>query len=113
LKRLGNEAFKGGHFDEAVRHYSEAINRLDCEGLDDEVGVVRNNRAACWQQLGDHAKVIEDCDAALRVLEGNVKALIRRGLAKESLEMYQVNLSFSLGAPLAAREITVCAGRAR
>lgn len=89
LKRLGNQAFKVGHFDEAVSHYSEAINRLDCEGLDDEVAVVHNNRAACWQQLGDHQRVIEDCDATLRVLNGNIKALIRRGLAHEALEMYQ------------------------
>ena len=72
-----------------MSHYSEAINRLDCEGLDDEVAVVHNNRAACWQQLGDHQRVIEDCDATLRVLNGNIKALIRRGLAHEALEMYQ------------------------
>jgi len=89
MKRLGNEAFKGGLFDQAIEYYTEAVDRLEAEGMEDEVAIVRNNRAACFQQLGNHAKVIEDCSCTLEVLPGNVKALIRRGLAQEALEQYQ------------------------
>jgi len=93
MKRLGNEAFKNGLFDQAVEHYTEAIQRLDAEGLEDEVAVCQNNRAAAFQQLGDHRRVEEDCTQALSVLPKKstsaVKALIRRGLAREALELYK------------------------
>eukprot|EP00658_Telonema_sp_P-2_P022709 TRINITY_DN19082_c0_g1_i2.p1 TRINITY_DN19082_c0_g1~~TRINITY_DN19082_c0_g1_i2.p1 ORF type:complete len:296 (-),score=82.74 TRINITY_DN19082_c0_g1_i2:414-1301(-) len=88
MKRQGDAAFKGGLFDQAVVHYTEAIQRLDAEGLEKEVAIVQNNRAACYQQLGNHLAVVEDCTSALAVLGGNCKALIRRGLALESLEQY-------------------------
>jgi len=43
-------------------------------------------------QLYDSAKVIADCTECLTIQPNNLKALIRRGLAYESLEKYKLAL---------------------
>jgi len=50
------------------------------------------NRAACFVQLYEPAKVRADCDAALKLVPGHSKALLRRGQALESLEKYKLSL---------------------
>jgi len=47
------------------------------------------NRAACYVQLYEPNKVKADCDAALKLVPGHSKALLRRGQALESLEKYK------------------------
>jgi len=50
------------------------------------------NRAACYVQLYEPNKVRADCDAALKLVAGHAKALLRRGQALESLEKYKLAL---------------------
>ena len=44
------------------------------------------NCAECYRQLGEYESVIKQCDQALKLKQGSVKAHLRRGLACEKLE---------------------------
>jgi import receptor subunit TOM70 len=48
-----------------------------------------SNRGACFANLGQNEKVIEDCNQALALDPMYVKALNRRGLALEKKEDYE------------------------
>ncbi|GAB4819100.1 hypothetical protein N2152v2_006146 [Parachlorella kessleri] len=74
-KEDGNVAFRGGKFEEAVRHYSAAVQ------LDPNNPVYYANRALAYLKLGQYGLAEEDCNSALN-LELNVKALLRRGSAR-------------------------------
>jgi len=116
LKMEGNELFKGGKIDLAIKKYSDALSKLpDDAGLTPVSSTTANapppdekdkkiekdritkadiyaNRAACFVQLYEPTKVKADCDAALRLIPGHGKALLRRGQALESLEKYKAAL---------------------
>lgn len=93
IKLEGNEAFKAGRIEEAASKYTQALQRC---GNDDKSIPVRAdlyaNRAACYVQLYEPTKVRADCDAALKLQPGHVKALLRRGQALEALEKYKMAL---------------------
>lgn len=99
LKSKGNKAYSSKKFQEAITIYSKAI---EC----DEQAVYYSNRAACRWSLGcmafnhvvlmyrdlpgytnlnDNEAVIKDCTDALRLDQGYVKALNRRGQAHEAI----------------------------
>lgn len=58
---------------------------------EDEKAVYYSNRATCHAQLQNHEAVVADCSASIAI-KPSVKALIRRGLAYESLEKYKLGL---------------------
>ncbi|KAI9823192.1 MAG: TOM (translocase of outer membrane) complex component [Thelocarpon impressellum] len=81
LKVAGNKAFGSKNYNAAIDLYSKAIV---CK----PDPIFYSNRAACYNALGDWAKVIEDTTAALALDSEYVKALNRRGNAYEKLENY-------------------------
>jgi len=90
LKIQGNEEFKKGNIEQAIKIYSSAL--AECE--EDEKGkLIKSdiycNRAACYHQLYDPKKTAEDCTHALKLNPQHTKALIRRAQALESLEKYE------------------------
>jgi stress-induced-phosphoprotein 1 len=100
-KELGNAAYKKKSFDEAIAHYSKAVE------LDDTDISFLTNRAAVYLELKEWAKCIEDCDAAVqkgRELRADYKmvarAMTRKGTALEksgdvngAIEMYTKSLT--------------------
>ena len=64
---------------QAVEHYSRALE------LDPQLSTAQNNRAMCWLKLGRFRHAVEDCDSVLDADACNVKALLRRGTAKQAL----------------------------
>ncbi|GAA6040771.1 hypothetical protein JCM8097_003289 [Rhodosporidiobolus ruineniae] len=78
LKARGNKLYSSKQYDEAVRYYSKAI---ECE----EQAVFYSNRAACYTNLNDLDKVVEDCTSALRLDSSYIKALNRRATAREQI----------------------------
>jgi len=86
----GNELFKRGKIQEAIDKYAQGLNKAS--GSDEKSQAVKAdlyaNRAACYVQLYEPKKVQADCDAALAINPRHAKALLRRGLALESLEKY-------------------------
>jgi len=90
LKMQGNEEFKKGQIEDAIKTYTRAL--AECE--DDEKGRavkadIYGNRATCYHQLYDPKKTAEDCTSALKLNPNHIKALIRRAQALESLEKYE------------------------
>jgi len=88
-KEEGNELFKVGKIQEALKKYDEAMNLLK---LPDELNLkahLHSNRAHCWVQLYEPTKVVAECGEALNIEPDNTKALLRRGFAYESLEKYR------------------------
>jgi len=86
-KSLGNELFKEGKYEEALGLYKEAL-LLTVEGdIDRDLrATILINCAECNRQLGEYESVIKQCDQALKLKQGSVKAHLRRGLACEKLE---------------------------
>ena len=89
-KAEGNEYFKNSKFPDAIQAYTRAIDSCgDCPEFNDTLIACYNNRAACYQQLGNYEMVVSDTTMVLEHDEKNVKALLRRGLAYENLERYR------------------------
>lgn len=64
---------------QAVDHYSRALQ------LDPQLLAARNNRAMCWLKVGRNTEAVEDCNSVLSADACNVKALLRRGAARQAL----------------------------
>ncbi|ORZ39585.1 hypothetical protein BCR44DRAFT_159291 [Catenaria anguillulae PL171] len=79
LKNQGNDLYKAGKFAEAVSYYTRAIE------MQPTSAVYWCNRAACYANLNEPNKVIEDCTKALELDATYVKALHRRAIAFEQL----------------------------
>jgi DnaJ family protein C protein 7 len=77
LKSEGNDAFKSGNCQEAIRLYTEAI------AVDEDNTLVNSilycNRAAAKINLRDHASAISDCSTSITLNPENSKAYARRG----------------------------------
>jgi len=84
-KEEGNEHFKLGKMDKAIEAYTRALD-LCKDSEDNEKVNIYNNRAQCYVQLYEPGKVVADCTAALNINPMSVKALLRRGIALESME---------------------------
>lgn len=78
LKARGNKLYSGKQFAQAIAYYSKAI---ECE----EQAVFYSNRAACYTNLNELDKVVDDCTAALRLDPSYIKALNRRATAREQI----------------------------
>lgn len=90
-KAMGNDNFKASKFSEAIEWYQKAI---DCATPGSKIYIDSyNNMAACHQQIGNHQAVCEACSMVLEHDENNQKALLRRGLAFEGLERFQLGLA--------------------
>lgn len=92
LKMEGNDLFKEGKIDDAIKKYTEALDCTKPDELNIKADILAN-RAACNRQLYQPEKVVEDCTEALTYNENHAKALIRRGQAYESLEKYKKALA--------------------
>ncbi|KAJ3070310.1 Hsp90 cochaperone [Podochytrium sp. JEL0797] len=71
-RELGNELFKKNAFPEAVKQYTEAIQRNDRDARN------FSNRAACYIKLMALPEADKDCDAALKIDPAFVKAYVRK-----------------------------------
>ena len=75
-KEAGNEHFKAGRFDEAIKAYSEAVKRNPAEPR------YLTNRAAAKAKRMDWQGSLEDAELALKLDPKNVKAMIKKGNAQ-------------------------------
>jgi len=58
-----------------------------------ERSILYSNRAACHSQHQNWNKMLEDANLAIQENPKNVKAMMRRGLAYEGLEKYQLAIN--------------------
>jgi len=91
----GNDLFKAGKIEEAVKAYTRAVNA--CETNTPEGKKIKAdclaNRAACYRNLYNPDAVVKDCSEAIELNPGHFKAYIRRAQSYEALEKYQKSLS--------------------
>lgn len=88
-KLKGNECFKKGQWADAVKFYSEAIQRNPKDPK------IYSNRAACYTKLNAFDLTIKDCDTAIKMDPNFVKAYLRKanvlkamGQAKNAMDVY-------------------------
>lgn len=96
IKTKGNEAFKRAQYAEAVETYTEAITEADADSGDAEMielkgfkATLFSNRATAKSKLADYEGTVSDCDEALQLDAGYVKALRTRARAFSQLEKYE------------------------
>jgi len=89
-KAEGNDHFSNGRYEEAAACYTRALE-LTQDPI--ERSVLYSNRAACHSQHQNWHKMLEDCNLAIEQNPKNVKAVMRRGLAYEGLEKYQLAIN--------------------
>lgn len=75
LKELGNAALKAGRLDEAVRHYTDAIQ------VDPENAVLYSNRAAVYLQQTKWSAALADAELAIEHRGNWEKGWARKGCA--------------------------------
>ncbi|XP_045143166.1 sperm-associated antigen 1 [Echinops telfairi] len=87
LKEAGNQCVKDQNYREALSKYSEClkINNKEC--------AIYTNRALCYLKLCMFEEARQDCDLALQIDGGSVKACYRRALAHKGLKNYQKSVS--------------------
>ena len=64
LKEEGNEAFKGGNYEEALAKYTQAIKLTDKE---EDKCLYLKNRAAVNLKTENYQAVVDDCTVALEI----------------------------------------------
>ncbi|KAL1139622.1 hypothetical protein AAG570_006602, partial [Ranatra chinensis] len=91
LKLDGNTLFKNGHFEDAIKCYSEAISICPDDKKED-LATFYQNRAATFECMNKMEKVLEDCSKAIELSPKYIKALNRRYRAAERLGNLQQSL---------------------
>eukprot|EP01102_Stenamoeba_stenopodia_P015776 TRINITY_DN5429_c0_g1_i1.p1 TRINITY_DN5429_c0_g1~~TRINITY_DN5429_c0_g1_i1.p1 ORF type:complete len:268 (+),score=76.49 TRINITY_DN5429_c0_g1_i1:233-1036(+) len=89
LKDEGNAHFKAARYEVAIEYYTKA---LGCAPDGEEKSVLFTNRATCYAQLHQFTEVVNDCTDALKHNPKNAKALLRRGMAYEALEKWNLGI---------------------
>ena len=88
LKAEGNQRFKDGEHEAAAERYGAALAALGGApgaGAAAQRCALLSNRAACYLALERPADAEADCDSVLEADGSHVKALYRRGQAREQL----------------------------
>ncbi|CAH0477706.1 unnamed protein product [Peronospora belbahrii] len=86
LKHDGNERYKQGNYQEAVRFYSEAV-QIDPQHQE-YCAIIYCNRSAAQMGLGRYHTAILDCNQALQQKPNYPRALLRRARCHVALKMY-------------------------
>ena len=91
-KNKADKAFRAGQFNDAVRHYSQAVTLSD--GRDDTrwEAILLSNRAAAYMKLRHFAEAVADCHQAVARDAGYMRAYLRRARANASLLQYPASI---------------------
>lgn len=86
-KEKGNELFKNGDFQTAIKHYTEAIKR----NPDDPK--LYSNRAACYTKLAAFDLGLKDCDKCIELDNQFIKGYVRKGKILQGMQQGSKALS--------------------
>ncbi|XP_045069727.1 tetratricopeptide repeat protein 31-like isoform X1 [Coregonus clupeaformis] len=82
LAVIGNQFASGGHFDMAVKYFTDAIKYNPAEFR------LFGNRSFCYEKMQEYEKALADAELALNMSPGWVKGLYRKGRALAGLKRY-------------------------
>lgn len=104
-KAKGNAAFQAKNYEEAIKHFTEAI------GHDATDHVFFSNRSACCASLGKYEKAYEDGKECVRLKPDWPKGYTRKGLAEFFLGKYDdAAETYQAGLKLAPEDATLKEG---
>ena len=89
LKEDGNEAFKLQNFTRARDLYSHSLAQLSNLTHGEQMSTLYCNRAAANLKLLDYVACITDCDQAINITPGSMKAFYRRAQANVALSEWR------------------------
>ncbi|PBC29915.1 Stress-induced-phosphoprotein [Apis cerana cerana] len=90
LKQKGNSALEEGRYEEAIKHYTEAI------GLDENNHVLYSNRSAAFAKAGKYKQALEDAEKTVNLKPDWGKGYSRMGSALAYLA-YETGLQYDPG----------------
>ncbi|XP_060776881.1 sperm-associated antigen 1 isoform X2 [Neoarius graeffei] len=92
VRSEGNELYKNGQYGDAAEKYTHGITALTQSGVysEEDVFFLYCNRAACFLKMGQCSECVSDCSRALQLKPFSVKPLMRRAMAFETLEKFQL-----------------------
>ncbi|XP_035212131.1 stress-induced-phosphoprotein 1-like [Stegodyphus dumicola] len=82
LKDQGNSALNAGNFEDAIKHYSEAIK------LDPSNHVLYSNRSAAYCKAGKYTDALQDAEKTVALKSDWAKGYSRKGAALAYLKRY-------------------------
>lgn len=98
LKQKGNSALEEGRYEEAIKHYTEAI------GLNENNHVLYSNRSAAFAKAGKYKQALEDAEKTVNLKPDWGKGYSRMGSAlaylgklNESIKAYETGLQYDPG----------------
>lgn len=86
MKESGNVALQEGKFDEAIKHYTEAIT------LDSNNHVLYSNRSAAYAKAAKYAEALEDAEKTISLKPDWGKGYSRKGSALAYLGRYNQSI---------------------
>lgn len=92
VKALGNEYFKQGNYEDAIKKYSRAIE------INPNISIYYSNRAMCYYRLKNYIKSFEDGQRSIEKDSCNIKGIIVciKSKASEALKGNVENFSVAL-----------------
>lgn len=104
-KAKGNAAFQAKNYQEAIKHFTEAI------GFDPTDHVFFSNRSACYASLEQYDKAYEDGAQCVKLKPDWAKGYTRKGLAEFFLRKYDdAAETYKAGLKLAPEDATLKEG---
>jgi len=104
-KAKGNSAFQAKNYEEAIKHFTEAI------GFDATDHVFFSNRSACYASLEQYQKALEDGKECVKLKPDWPKGYTRKGLAEFFLKDYEnAAETYKAGLKLAPEDATLKEG---
>ena len=85
-KIKGNELMKTKEYDEAIRHYTKAIN------YDEYEPTIYCNRALAYIKNTSYNNALEDCNKAIDLKHDYIKAYFRRAICEKFLKKFKESL---------------------
>jgi len=82
LKNAGNEAFKGGHFQEAVQLYTQALD------LDADNAVLFSNRSGALAAIGNYTQALVDAERCVALRPDWAKGYTRKASSLHGLKRF-------------------------
>ena len=86
-RELGNEEYKNGNFNSAIKHYTK------CLGMKVKNYIAFSNRALAYIKLKEYIRAEADCNCALSIEPTHIKSLLRRATVRSALCKYRAAIS--------------------
>lgn len=88
LKAQGNASFAAKDYDNAIKHYTDAIAAAESQGEQDGVHVLYSNRSASFAGLKNWSAALEDAETTIRLNPSFAKGYGRKGGALHGARRY-------------------------